>query len=192
YRGYRRGFKRLVRLVEKATETIESRYPADGDDAPYFWWARSTTNILDLLEVIAAMDTDESHSYLMGLAGPDSHPAVLISALESMNAEMDKFEPDFVLRLITDPGLSDPIHYELLYVMLTQSSRFESHDYVDAILPFVDHPDHNLFDLAVDALGRKRRGERQLRRRYEELRAEGKMEPDRLADFASRLADAEI
>jgi len=72
YRGYRRGFKRLVRLVEKATETIKSRYPADGDDAPYFWWARSTTNILDLLEVIAAMDTDESHAYLMGLSRPDS------------------------------------------------------------------------------------------------------------------------
>lgn len=192
YRGYRRGFKTLVRLVEGATATIKRHFPADGDDAPYFWWARSTTNILDLLEVIAAMDTDQSHAYLMRLAEPDSHPAIRICALESMYAEKAMFDSGLILRLINDPATPDPICCELLYVMLTQSSRFSARGYVEAILPFIDHPEQNIVNLAVDALIRKRSGKRRLSRRYEELLSEGKMEHERLAEIACQLGVAEI
>lgn len=180
YRGLHRGYRQLRMLADREAARIVETCPLDAPDAPYYWAASSDTFLFHLLEVIGDMDTDASHETLIHFALPESHPVVRRAALYAMHAEEAKHDPEFILNVLANPGVTENEAYEALYAMSFHANRYPDKAYCKAIWPFVLHQQKRVYQEACLSIRSKDKGAELLYRYYLKLKADPNADPERL------------
>lgn len=168
YLGYKRGLKSFIKIIEAENKRLWQCAMPEEAKTP-FYWDQNSRILESLFFTIAAMDTRESHETLLHFMNHSYHPVVRGEVLDGMSQEKKMFDKGLVLQILNGDS---PIimRWHAIYAAECHVHEFKVKEYVDAIQPYIDHSDHNVRMLAINALSYRWAGREILQRRLQILR----------------------
>ena len=156
YRGFRRGFRTFVDLVERENGRLLKVAPPDSARAQYFWEEMGTSHLNELIELFGWMQSEKSHEYLLSICKPPYHPLIQAEAINAMAFEGDKFDSAFMINLVRNPMTPEPQLYHGIYCMMYHSDKYDLREYGSALWPLLMHPSRIIFQETVRTLAPRR------------------------------------
>ncbi len=187
YRGFRSGFRTIVQMIENENKRLLKTYSFDPPGLGSYWSSDPDSHIIELVELLGWMQTDQAHAYLVHLATGDVHPYVHAVAIDAMAFEGKKFDWQFILKLVQDPKTPEPLIYNALFGMLYNGYRYQGKGFCSAIWPYVTHSSWNLRSGAINALAVRNDGRQRLRKHLENLKADPDLNMTTIKHIESNL-----